>query len=498
MPRRSFVGLWAMAFAATGAFVSGPRPAAVSDPVTFAEDVAPIVFKRCTSCHRPGEAAPFALETYQDVKSRGRLIAAVTESRRMPPWKADVGDYAFKGERRLTDAEIVTIQRWVAGGMPEGDPTKLPPLPAFPKGWQLGAPDLVVKMDRPFPVPAYGPDIYRNFVLPLNLTEDTWVKAVDFHPSARAVVHHTLFLLDTTGTSRTLDSRDSLPGYGGAMGVGNLADLAGGRNGLAMLLGNGGLGAARGRGQRGGSRVDFDLLGRTIGGLGGWALGAQAHALPDGLAFFLPKGADLILSTHFHPSGKPENEASTVGLYFSSNPPTSRFMGILLPPLFGVFEGIDIPVGDSHYTISDSFVLPVDVKAFGVGAHAHYISKTMKLTATLPDGVEKTLLGIGDWDFAWQDQYQFEQFALLPKGTRLEGTISYDNSADNPRNPSHPPKRVWWGEQSTDEMGAMSLQVVAANNADMPALQQAYRQHLTQALMTRPGLRLFIQRLQSR
>ena len=215
---------------------------------------------------------------------------------------------------------------------------------------------------------------------------------------------------------------------------------------------------------------------RAVGTLGGWALGANAKALPDGLAFFVPKEADLVLSTHFHPSGKVEHEASTIGLYFAAAAPTQAFAGLALPPLFGVFEGIDIPPGEKEYTIRDSFVLPVDVKAFNVGAHAHYLARRMKLSATFPDGTTKTLLQIDDWDFAWQDQYPFEQFVALPKGTRLDGWITYDNSPGNPRNPSNPPKRVTWGEQSTDEMGSVGLLVVAAREDDMPTLQQVLRE----------------------
>jgi len=240
--------------------------------------------------------------------------------------------------------------------------------------------------------------------------------------------------------------------------------------------------------------IDPEAISRRVGGLGGWAMGAQPHTLPDGLAFSLPKGADLILSTHFHPSGRAEEEMSTLALYFASGPPRKRFTAIQLPPLFGVFEGIDIPAGSNDYAVRDSFELPVDVKAFLVGAHAHYLGRQMKLTATFPDGATKTLLDIPDWDLAWQEQYQFQDYVLLPKGTRLDGMVTYDNSAGNPRNPAKPPKRVTWGEQSTDEMGSTSIQVVAVNEEDLPILQRAYRQHVNQAMRTRPGLKLLIQR----
>jgi hypothetical protein len=443
-------------------------------PVNFSEHIAPIIFNNCASCHRPGEAAPFSLLNYNDVKKRGKLIAEVTGTRLMPPWKADKGDYEFKNERRLTDAQIDMIRRWVAGGMPEGDVAKLPSLPKFTEGWQLGKPDLIVKMSDAYPVPADGPDIYRNFAIPLNLTEDKWVKAIDFRPSARSVVHHSLFFIDTTGSARKADEEDSEPGYSGRMGLG--------RGSFGRLFSRG----SQNR-ESGGSNL--------VSSLGGWALGAQPRSLPEGLAFYVPKGSDLILSTHFHPSGKPEKELSTVGLYFTDKAPTRSFTGIQLPALFGVFEGIDIPAGAKAYTIEDSFTLPVDVKAFGVGGHAHYLGKEMKMSATLPDGATKTLLWIRDWDFAWQDQYQFREFIPLPKGTRLDVKISYDNSADNPRNPSSPPKRVTWGEGSNDEMGSMSLIVVAADESEMPALRQAYNRHLRDSFLNRRGLPDFIQKM---
>ncbi|MBI3423093.1 MAG: hypothetical protein HY011_09150 [Acidobacteria bacterium] len=451
-----------------GLLLSGQPNAVQGSAVTFSENVAPILFNNCTTCHRPGEAAPFTLLNYADAKKRGKLLAAVTHARTMPPWKAEPGDVAFKNERRLTDAQIATLEQWVNAGMPEGDPKKLPPLPKFTDGWQLGTPDLVVKMSEAYSVPADGPDIYRNFAIPLNLTEDRWVKAIDFRPGTRAVLHHSLFFYDATGEARKQDEADPLPGYAGQMG-------GLGRGTLQSLLG----------GNRGGGAQP---RGAATGSLGGWAVGAQARVLPDGLAFFVPKGADLILSTHFHPSGKPEKELSTIGLYFADKAPTKAFTGIQLPPLFGVFKGLDIPAGAQEYAIDDSFVLPVDVKAFGVGAHAHYLGKQMKLTATLPNGQVKTMLRINDWDFAWQDQYQFKDYVALPKGTRLDVRVTYDNSAANPRNPSNPPKRVTWGEGSLDEMGSMSLLVVAANEAELPTLQQTYNEHLREAFQNRKGM----------
>lgn len=466
--KTSRFGFSATALILVGSSMAGFSVDKTRRAISYDKDVAPIIYTKCASCHHPGQVAPFALLSYTDVKKRSAIIDDVVRSKVMPPWKA-YGDCAFRDNRGLSDREIAVIHSWIQGGMPEGKTRDLPPAPQFTSQWLLGTPDLVVKMAKPFHVPADGPDIYRNFVLPLNLPGDTYIRAIDFQPGTRSVVHHSLFFYDSTGSARAKDGLDGQPGFSGAMG----AVLGGGGNrGSALSLFSGG-GRARGALS-------------PIGSLGGWAVGAQAVDLPDGLAYGVPKGADLILSTHFHPTGKAEDEQSTVGLYFAKRAPKKQFTGVQLPPLFGFFSGIDIPAGEKKYTIEDSFTLPVDTKAFGVAAHAHYLAREMTLTATLPDGKSMVLLSIPDWDFNWQDQYVYQRDVDLPKGTVLHSKLVYDNSTDNPRNPSNPPKRVKWGEQTTDEMGSLILRLVAANEDEMPALQTAYRIHIRDFVMKRP------------
>lgn len=407
-----------------------------ADQITFSSTIAPIIYNNCTTCHRPGEAAPFVLMSYEDVKKRGTLIATVIQSRYMPPWHAAHGYGEFAEERRLTDQQIAEIGAWVKQGMPQGDPAKAPKPPQFVEGWHLGKPDLILEMTVGFDVPAAGPDIYRNFVIPTGLTEDKWVRAVEFRPSARKVVHHVLFAYDGTGTLQKRSGVDGKPGFGGMGAVG----VAGGTG--------------------------------NSGSLGGWAVGNTPVFLQDGLALPLPKGSDFILQMHFHPTGKAETEKSTVGIYFAEKAPAHKLFAIQGPALFGFGAGIDIPADAKNYTIDDSMTMPVDVMAYSVGAHAHYVGKEMKATATLPDGAVKPLLWIQNWDFAWQDRYNYKDPVPLPKGTRIDVHLVYDNSAGNPRNPSNPPQRVQWGEQSVDEMGSVTLQAIAVHKEDEPVLRQ--------------------------
>jgi hypothetical protein len=415
-------------------WVLGLLPAIMAgQPVTFNKQIAPVIYANCSSCHRPGEAAPFNLLSFQDVEKRGRLIAAVTSSRLMPPWKAQPASYAYRDTRRLKDSEIALIQAWVKQGMPEGRPEDRRDPPKFASGWQLGEPDLIVEMPAAYHVPAEGPDIYRNIAIPLGLTEDKWITAIDMRPSARSVVHHVLYFADPDGRVHEKPREGAEPGFSGM--------------------------------RAGGATVP----------LGGWAVGAQPHFYPDGLALQVPKGSDLVIQYHFHPTGKPEAEKSAVGLYFAKKVPERRLTHVQLPPAYSLFSGLDIPAGDQDYVIRDSYTLPVALDAVGVSAHAHYLGKQLKLTATLPDGDVKTLLSINDWDFAWQDRYFFEQTVPLPKGTRLDVEIHWDNSSANPHNPSNPPMRVTWGEQSKDEMGSVSLIATPREVADLKVLQTDLR-----------------------
>ena len=422
-------------------------PALGADPtaVTFATHIAPIVHSKCTICHRQGQPGPFELRTYEDIKKRAETIVAVIDDNYMPPWKPVTDDVHYSNDRRLTASEKKQIATWVENGTPAGDLSTVKE-PDFQSGWSLGQPDLVLKMNGRFEVPASGRDVYRSFVFPADIPKDKWVKAVELRPTARGAVHHALFFIDTSGEARRRDGED------GKAGLSGMSFLRKTQNSSRDSNAGGAFG---------------------IRGLGGYVPGAMPNKLPGDLAMLLPKGSDIIMQTHFHPSGKTEWEQAELALYFADKPPSRQMVPIQLPPLFGRFAGINVPAGKRDFEIRDSFTTPVDMEAVQISGHAHYICREMELHATLPSGEKIDLLTIDDWDLDWQDQYQFAEPVSLPKGTKLDVRILYDNSADNPENPNSPPKRIQWGRESDDEMGSMTLQVVAKDESQRPKLQKA-------------------------
>jgi mono/diheme cytochrome c family protein len=450
-----------LALAAAPAIAQAPAPA-----VTFAEHVAPIVFSRCARCHRPGEAAPFSLLSYEDVRRRGRLIVDVTGSGYMPPWHADSQMAGFRDDRRLTDEQIRTIASWVAGGMPRGDDARAPRPPRFTAGWQLGEPDVVVRMAEPFEIPPDGPDLFRNFAIPLELGADRWVRAIEFRPQGRAS-HHALFFFDGTGRARSLDESDPAPGFGG------MSFLGGGAAARPAGAPRPGLFAATG------------AVNDAFGTLGGWAVGGTPAELPPGTARRLPATSDLVVQMHFHPSGKPETEQASIGIYFADGAPSRPLIGLQLPPAFGALSGIDIPPGEHRYLVRDWFILPIDVEVLSGAGHAHYLATEMRMTARPPGGETRELFSLPKWDFNWQERYYFAEPVRLPAGTRIDVVIAYDNSADNPANPFAPPQRVAWGRESTDEMGSMILEMLPVSEEDLPKYATAVVEHARNAALVR-------------
>ncbi len=393
-----------------------------AQPPSFARDVAPVLFEACVSCHRQGGPGPFSLTSYDDVRRRATQIAQVTRSRFMPPWKVEPGVGHFVGQRLLTDREIETIDQWVKSGAPEGDPALLPPVPRHTEGWLLGKPDLVVKPEAAFTLPALESDAFRIFAIRLPVTKRSYVTGIEFHPGNARVVHHANIRVDRTPATRRLDEADPLPGYDGLM-------------------------------PRSAEYPDGHFL--------GWTPGQIAPLVQPELAWTLEPGSDLVVQLHLQPSGAVEEVLPEIGLYFTDRAP------LRTPTILRLgSQGIDIPPGDPRYVIKDSYVLPVEAQLLAIQPHAHYRAKEIRGVAQFPDGTSRLLMHIKDWDFRWQHVYREETPIPLPKGTRLSMEYTYDNSPLNVRNPELPPARVFWGQRSRDEMGDLWFQLLAANDAD--------------------------------
>ena len=406
--------------------VRATAAAAAQSPPTFTADLAPIVFSQCADCHRPGGSAPFNLLTYTDVKRRARAIVETTRRRYMPPWKPEPGAGDFEGVRRLTDSQIDLIQRWVEGGAIEGEPSALPPLPRWSSTWTLGEPDLVLSIDRPYMLRASGEDMYRHFVLPVTMSKTRYVKAWELRVNNTKVVHHATMEIDRTGTSRALDAQDPEPGYEG-------------------------------------------LIAHSVTSLDGffldWAPGHTPYIAPDGMAFPIEKGSDIVLMLHLRPSGKPEPVQVSVGLYFSDIPPTR------VPAMLRLTrQDFVLQANERQHVVTSSYTLPVDVDVYTVQPHAHYLARSVEGSATLPDGSKRTLISIKQWDFNWQDVYRYKTPVALPAGTTVTMTWTYDNSVDNPVNPTRPPRLVRFGQRTSDEMSELWFQVYPRNGVDRERL----------------------------
>jgi hypothetical protein len=404
---------------------------------TFNKDIAPILYANCATCHRPGEVAPFSLLTYQDASKRAALIAAAVGSRFMPPWKPEPGYGDFANERRLTDAQISVIKDWAQNGAPEGAATEKPEPPKFTDGWQGGLPDLVLTLPSTYSLAADGPDQYRCFVLPTNLDHDVYMDGIEFRPANRRIVHHALVFLDASGKAREMAAANPDGGY--------------------PCFGGPGFQAA--------------------GLIGGWAPGLTPVPRDPSVSQPIRKGMDVVVQIHYHPSGKPEQDQSSLGMSFSG-PPTKGRVAVLL-----LNHHLDIAPGDPAYVVKSSITLPSNIQLGGITPHAHYLCKDMKVTAHLPDGSSQPLIWIKNWDFNWQSAYRYRKPLDLPKGTRIDLEYTYDNSENNPHNPTHPPVRVHWGEETKDEMALVFLTVLAPTREELQDLQRDVgRQYIEQFL----------------
>lgn len=386
--------------------------------VTYARDIAPVIYQHCTSCHRSGEIAPFPLTNYNEVSNYGPFIRHVTSIRYMPPWKPERGIRHYQKENYLTDEQIALIGNWVDQGMKYGDPADEPELPEFPEGSQVGTPDLVVSFAQSYVHKGTGIDEYRYFVIPTHLTEDKYLTALEIRPGNKKIVHHTLVWADSTGESKALD--DATPEYG--------------------YEGNSGAAASNLNNQ-----------------LPGYVPGQKPIVYTDGLAIRIPKGSDLLLQMHYAPSFSDESDSTSINLFFSKEPPTRAVQSFVMVPLPQIINELFIIPANQVKTFHGKIPIPAKTTLLGLAPHSHLLGKNWDIFAVKPGNDTVRLMKINEWDFNWQGSYSFVRPVILPAGSELHAIATYDNTTSNINNPNDPPKLVSWGEKTSDEMYYLPL-----------------------------------------
>ena len=433
---------------------------------TFSKDVAPIMFNKCASCHRPGEVAPMSLLSYADARPWAGAIRQKVSTRAMPPWHADPAHGTFRNDLRLSDREIDTLVRWVDGGAREGDRAALPPLPRFPEGWQIGAPDAVFEMTQDFEIPASGEIAYQYFEVPTNFKEDRWMQAGEVRAGDRAHVHHIIVYVREPGrTARPnvvsvrpiLNNSSSLATAPQAASSATAERVAAAAAALASRQG-GGVAQGGGRPPGGGDAM-----------LVNWAVGEDAPIHLPGTAKRIPAGSTLVFQVHYTTNGKPGRDRSRLGLVFAKQPPEKEIRtGLITNAVFA------IPPGEGNHSVEAEATFSEDVKIYSMHPHMHLRGKDMTYTATYPDGRKEILLRVPKYDFGWQTDYWLSNPLTLPKGTKVHVAAHFDNSPANRANPD-PKATVRWGDQTWEEMMigffTYTVESTPANTQQAPLLR---------------------------
>lgn len=392
-----------------------------SQQINFNEHVAPIIHQNCSPCHRKGEAAPFSLLTYEDVAKRGKFIQKVTEMRYMPPWKADHDFGDFKNVRKLTIGQIATIKLWVQAGMPQGPDIALT-LPSFPAYSQLKTtPDLTLSYRKAYAIASNNKEDYVLFSLPTNLVTDTYIKAIEFRPYNKKVVHHARVSVDTTQIMRITNGKSindpSIQAYGK----------------IKM-------------------KDEFWT---------GWVPGNNPIEYPEGTAKFLKAGSDLLLNVHYAPTVLAnEIDSSTVNLYFAKETITKQVQTLVLQEENITNQPFELPADSVITFYAKSPKTPYPIQLLSVQPHMHLLGKSVRSFAITPEGDMIPLIKISKWDFNWQMTYEYQQPLIIPKGSIIFAEATYDNTVNNPANQYNPPQKITYGWNSTQEMMNIIFQYI--------------------------------------
>ncbi len=406
-----------------------------TDGPNFSEHIAPIVFENCSPCHRPGEAGPFSLLTYEDVRRKAATVASVTASRYMPPWPADPVYSTFLGERYLEETEIELIQSWVENGSPAGDLSRVPEPPEFPEGSMLGEPDLVVSMRQPLLLPGDNQERFMVAKIPYEIPADTPIRAVEFVPGNPRLIHH------MNGHIVQYDDRREDPFEGPDVVNRELVGTLEESYDAINLLNDDG---------------SYPFLLRSVANyLPG---GRSAVIYPEGIGGWILKdrGAFLMRDVHYGPSPIDSEDLSRFNVFFMDEPPVRPTREIQLGTL-GISEIIPplvIPPNEVK-SFTTSTIVQEDISLLTITPHMHLLGKSFQAWAVTPEEETIPLVRIPEWDFRWQYFYTFPKMVKIPLGSRISVVGVFDNTPDNPYNPFVPPREIIGTNESmlsTDEM----------------------------------------------
>ncbi len=427
----------ALAFIITGSANNSKNRSGKS--VTFTKDVAPIFFKNCAECHRPGEGAPFSALSYKDVRPWAKSIREKVANKTMPPWHADPHFGEFSNNHTLTQQEIDTILAWVDGGAAEGNPKDLPPAPKFADGWNISTPDLVIPIPEEYSYKA-GADEYQYIDVPTNFTEDRYVTMAEARPGNRRVVHHIIAFIIPPG-SPNMGKMTAEQRYKAMETALKTSPFY--RDGFLLRM-------------KPDQPVEDDGCGenaRRGGGdnmLVGYAPGRNADIYAPGTARKIPAGATIRFQIHYSNqtlgNDQVEKDRSMIGLVFAQEPPERLVTTNSIANIF-----FKIPAGAESHRVTACRTLKRDTTVYALMPHMHLRGKAMEYKVFYPDGKSEVLINVPRYDFAWQTNYVLKEPKRLPKGSRIMVTGYFDNSPKNKFNPD-PAKEVRHGEPTYDEM----------------------------------------------
>jgi hypothetical protein len=395
-------------------------PQSAAAQTTFSKDIAPILYKHCVSCHRPGEIGRMSLITYEQARPYAKAIANAVANRTMPPWHAEAPAGTFHNERILSDAERQTLIAWAVGGAVNGDPADLPAQPTFSDGWSLGKPDVVLEMQEDYRVPAKGTIQYEWFYIPTNFTDAKWVKSVEVRPGNRAVVHHVLVYHRAKRDDRAVSLVRGNPKH--------QSDLPPDEPGVSEHP------------QR------RDLRGMPARLVATYAPGTNAQVSPAGTAFRLEPGGLIELQMHYTATGTSVSDRTKIGITFATDAQPREVRAE------DFFNGrLKLPARTADVAVTTDLEFLQDATVWGLFPHTHLRGKRWSYALQLPNGEKKSILSVPRYDFNWQTYYMFKEPLQVPKGSKIISTAWYDNSAANKSNPN-PDVDVLWGDQTWQEM----------------------------------------------